>query len=103
MQKCINDYIAPLTYLVNISTKQGIFPDELKIAKVFPIFKSNDEQYITNYRPISVLNFFSKIFEKIVVNRIIDFLDQNDVFYDHQYGFRKCHSTNHAIITLPSK
>ena len=103
MKKCINDYIAPLTYLVNISIKQGIFPDELKIAKVFPIFKSNDEQYITNYRPISVLNFFSKIFEKIVANRIIDFLDQNDVFYDHQYGFRKCHSTNHAIITLVEK
>ena len=50
-----------------------------------------------------MLNFFSKIFEKIVANRIIDFLDQNDVFYDHQYGFRKCHSTNHAIITLVEK
>ena len=48
MKKCINEYIAPLTYLVNISIKQGIFPDELKIAKVFPIFKSSDEQYITN-------------------------------------------------------
>ena len=102
MKKCINDYIAPLTYLVNISIKQGIFPDELKIAKVFPIFKSNDEQYITNYRPISVLNFFSKIFEKVVANRIIDFLDQN-VFYDHQYGFRKCHSTNHALVEKVAK
>ena len=103
MKKCINDYIAPLTYLVNMSIKQGIFPDELKIAKVFPIFKSNDEQYIANYRPISVLNFFSKILEKIVTNRIIDFLDLNDVFYDHQYGFRKCHSTNHAFTTLVEK
>ena len=92
-----------MTYLVNISIKQGIFPGELKMAKVFPIFKSNGEQYITNYRPISVLNFFSKIFETIVANRIKDFLDQNDVFYDHQYGFRKCHSTNHAIITLVEK
>ena len=80
MKKCINEYFAPLTYLVNISIKQGIFPDELKITKVFPIFKSNNEQYITNYIPISVLNCFSKIFEKIVANRIIDFLDQNDVF-----------------------
>ena len=103
MKKCINEYFAPLTYLVNISIKQGIFPDELKIAKVFPIFKSNNEQYITNYSPISVLNCFSKIFEKIVANRIIDFLDQNDVFYDHQYDFRNCHSTNHAIITLVEK
>ena len=69
MKICINEYIGPLTYLVNMSIKQGIFPDELKIAKVFPIFKSNDEQYITNYRPISLLNYFSKIFEKIVANR----------------------------------
>ena len=56
MKICINEYIGPLTYLVNMSIKQGIFPDELKIAKVFPIFKSNNEQYITNYRPISLLN-----------------------------------------------
>ena len=65
-------------------------------------FQSNDEQYSTNYGPTSVLHFFSKIFEKIVANRIIDFLDQN-VFHDHQYSFRKCHSTNHAIITLVEK
>ena len=55
----------------------------------------------TNYRPISAC--FLKICEKIVANCIIDFHDQNDVFYDHQYGFRKCHSTNHAIITLVEK
>ena len=79
MKSCINEYIAPLTYLVNIFINQGIFPDELKIAKVFSIFKSNDEQYITNYRPISALNFFSKILETIVANRITDFLDKNDI------------------------
>ena len=62
MKKCVHDYITPLTYLVNSSIKQGIFPSELKIAKVFPIFKAGDEQLITNYRPISVLNFFFKNF-----------------------------------------
>ena len=66
MKKCINDYIAPLTYLVNISIKQGIFLDELKIAKVFLIFKFNDEQYITNYRPISLLNFFPKYLKRLL-------------------------------------
>ena len=64
---------------------------------------NNILQTIYIYRPISVLNFFSKIFKKIDANGIIDFLDQNDVFYDHQYDFRKCHSTNHAIITLVEK
>ena len=57
MKKYAHDYITPLT-LVNSSIKQGIFPDELKVAKVFPIFKAGDEQLITNYRSISVLNFF---------------------------------------------
>ena len=84
-----------MAYLVNSSIKQGIFPSELKIAKVFPIFKASDEQLITNYRPISVLNFFSKIFEKVV-----DFLESNNILYEHQYGFRKGHFTNHAVITL---
>ena len=65
MKKCVHDYITPLTYLVNSSIKQGIFPSELKIAKVFPIFKAGDKQVIANYRPISILNFFSKIFEKM--------------------------------------
>ena len=85
---------------MNSSIKQGIFPSELKIAKVFPIFKAGDKQLITNYRPISVLNFFSKIFEKVVANYIVDFLDSNNILYEHQYGFRKGHSTNHAVITL---
>ena len=100
MKKCVYDYITPLTYLINSSIKQGIFPSELKIAKVFPIFKAGDEQLITNYRPISVLNFFSKIFEKVVANYIVDFLESNNILYEHQYGFRKGHSTNHAVITL---
>ena len=100
MKKCVYDYITPLTYLINSSIKQGIFPNELKIAKVFPIFKAGDEQLITNYRPISVLNFFSKIFEKVVANYIVDFLESNNILYEHQYGFRKGHSTNHAVITL---
>ena len=100
MKKCVHDYITPLTYSVNSSIKQGIFPDELKIAKVFPIFKAGDEQLITNYRPISVLNFFSKIFEKMMAYYIVNFLDSNNILYRHQYGFRNGHSTNHAVITL---
>ena len=89
-----------MTYLVNSSIKQEIFPSELKIAKLFPIFKAGDEQLITNYRLISVLNLFSKFFEKVVANDIFDFLESNNILYEHQHGFRKGHSTNHAAITL---
>ena len=59
MKKCIDEYITPLTYLINYYIRQGIFPDELKIAKIIPIFKSGNEQCTNNYRPISVLPFFS--------------------------------------------
>ena len=89
MKKCVHDNITPLTYLVNSSIKQGIFPSGLKIAKVLPILEAGDEQLITNYRPISVLNFFSKIFEKVVANYIVDFLESNNILYEHQYGFKK--------------
>ena len=60
----INIFIKPLTHLVNSLIKKGIFPDELKIAKVVPIFKAADKHCIENYRPISVLSVFSKIWKK---------------------------------------
>ena len=91
------------TYLINLSINQGIFPDELKIAKVLPIYKSDDKHLIQNYRPISVLPFFSKIFEKIILNHLENFIESNNILYDNQFGFRKNHSTTHAIITLVEK
>ena len=78
----------------------GVFPSELKLAKVIPIFKSGDSTKMSNYRPISILSFFSKIFEKLMYNIVNNFLYKNDVIYKYQFGFRKIHSTQHAIITL---
>ena len=49
---------------------------------------------------VSLKFFCSKIFEKVVANYIVDFLESNNILYEHQYGFRKGHSTNHAVITL---
>ena len=68
LKQCIDTYIDPLTYLINVSINQGIFPSELKIAKVISIYKSDDKRLILNHRPISSLPFFSKIFEKIISN-----------------------------------
>ena len=65
-----------------------------------PIFKSGDPSLLSNYRPISVLSFFSNIFEKIVYNLVFDFLSDNEVLYDYQFGFRSKHSTQQALITL---
>ena len=89
----------PLTHIINLS----ITKEEFKLAKVLPIFKSGDDQNIQNYRPISILSFFSKIFEKIIASHIMDFLDTNNILYDKQFEFRKSHSTSHAIITLVDK
>ena len=103
MKQCADKYIVPLTHIINLSITKGYFPEEFKLAKVLPIFKSGDDQNIQNYRPISMLPFFSKIFEKIMASHIMDFLDTNNILYDKQFGFRKSHSTSHAIITLVDK
>ena len=71
VKKCVDSFIEPLTYLVNASISEGIFPSELKLARVVLIFKSGDPSLITNYRPISVLSLFSKVFEKIMYYHII--------------------------------
>ena len=103
MKKLSNDYVIPLTHCINMSIVQGDFPDTLKIVKVIPRYKGDDEQMVQNYRPISILPFFSKIYEKIIYNHIINFLTINGILYDKQFGFRKGHATNHAIITLVDK
>ena len=82
---------------------EGVFPSELKLARVIPLFKSGDSAQITNYRPISVLSFFSKIFERVMYNHIVNFMDSNDSIYKYQFGFRQRHSTQQAIITLVEK
>ena len=98
--QCIDNFIEPLTYIINMSFMEGVFPSELKLAKVVPIFKSGDSTKMSNYRPISILSFFSKIFEKLMYNIVNNFLYKNDIIYKYQFGFRKKHSTQHAIITL---
>ena len=99
-KSCVDGFIEPITYMVNESLRVGICPLELKIAKVVPVFKSGDPSLFTNYRPISVLPFLSKVFEKIVYNCLFDFICDNNILYDYQFGFRPKHPTQQAIITL---
>jgi len=78
-------------------------PDEIKIAKVIPIFKSNDPTHLNNYRPISVLPIFSKLFERIVYNRLETHLTINSILSPQQFGFRKKHATSMAISLFTEK
>ena len=83
-KQCIDNYVVPLTYVINMSLMEGIFPSELKLAKFVSIFKSGEYDKVPNYRTISVLSFFSKIFEKIMCNNVVNFMDKNDTFYKYQ-------------------
>ena len=100
-KQCIDDFVVPLLNIINMSLMEGIFPSELKPPKVVPIFKSGESDNVTNYSQISVLSFFSKIFEKIMYNYINNFMDKNiNTTYKYQFGFRINHSIQHDIITL---
>ena len=99
--KLVDRIIAPfLVKVINASFDLGMFPNILKIAKVIPIYKSGDKQLINNYRPISLLSPFSKIYEKLLFNRFYKFLDKKSILIPTQYGFRPHHSTQHAILDI---
>ena len=71
------EYVSePLTYILNLSLTTGVFPDKLKIARVIPIFKKGDKDKPGNYRPISILPVVSKLFEKLVNMRLVNFLEK---------------------------
>ena len=92
--------VKPLSYLCNLSLDQGIFPEELKIANVIPLYKKEDSMLFSNYRPVSLLCSLSKIFEKVMCNRLVSFLEKWKILYEYQFGFRKFHSTYLAIMSL---
>ena len=80
-----------------------IFPRELKIAMVIPLHKGNEDNLVSNYSPISLLPILSKIYEKVMYTRLLEFLDKNKLLYELQFGFRKNHSTCAALIILIDK
>ena len=94
--------ISPLlALLVNQSFQSGIFPDKLKIAKVISLFKKGNPELPSNYRPISLLPVFSKIFEKLnMYRRLYKFLEIHKVLYSLQFGFQENHSIDHALVSL---
>ena len=95
--------ITQIIAALNCSFCSGIFPDDLKIAKVIPLHKSDSKENIANYRPISVLPYFSKYFEKTTYNRTISFLEKHSIIKNNQFGFRQNHSTYMPIAFLQTK
>ena len=103
LKKTCQSFIKPLVHTINLSIIHGYFPNELKVARVSPIYKSGDPMEIKNYRPVSILSVFSKIFEKVLYKRIYDFLTLKNILYSLQFGFRKNYSTCNALVYLVDK
>ena len=93
----------PLTHILNLSLLEGVFPSELKVANVLPLYKADDDMLFNNYRPVSLLSVLSKVFERIMYNRLISFLENNKILFKNQFGFRKQHSTYMALMILLDK
>ena len=89
-----------LSQLINLSFETREFPRLLKLAKVVPLHKKESVLNYLNYRPISLLSVFSKIYEKTIYVRIYSYLVKYNMIYSKQFGFRGNHSVNHAIISM---
>ena len=86
--------------MFNVCLSEGTYPDLLKIAEVVPIFKKGERNKMTNYRPISLLSQFNKVFEKLLYTRIYSYLTRFYLLSDNQFGFRKNFSPTLAINKL---
>ena len=100
---CLPYIIAPLVSIFNAFMKSGTYPEIFKLAKVTALFKGGIESEADNYRPISVLPIMNKVFEKVVHNQLIEFLSLHNILSKQQFGFRRKHSTSHAVSCLYEK
>lgn len=97
---CPDSLSVPIASIINNSIASGIFPSMLKEACVFPIYKNGPKYIPSNYRPISILNTISKIFEKHVISQLNKYLQSNNLLHKTQSGFRKRHSCQTALTYL---
>lgn len=100
IKQCSQHIVRPLTEVINASFKDGVFPSSLKIAKVIPVFKKDDPQSINNYRPISILPVFSKVFESLFLIQLTNFFEKHNLLSENQFGFRAGKSTTDAVASL---
>ena len=100
IKKFGNEIVKPVTNISNLSLLTGVVPDKLKTAKVIPIYKKADSAMFSNYRPVLLLSCFSKILERLVSDRCVNNISDQEILTDKQYGFRPKHSTYMAIAQL---
>lgn len=92
-----------LCHMINNSFKHGIFPEQLKTALIKPLLKKGNADLMENYRPISLLPAFSKIFELCMCKRLIDFLKKCNLLSSNQHGYVPGRSTQTAIFNFSKR
>ena len=103
IKQTFSTMLEPLCYIVNMSFSKGRVPNQLNIAKVTPVFKNGDPSLIHNYRTISVLPVFSKIYERMMNNKLMDYVTKNNILSKYQFWFRKGYSTDMVLTILIDK
>jgi hypothetical protein len=88
--------------MVNLCFKAGVFPVSLKHSIITPVYKGGDKDNINNYRPISVLPVLSKILERLLNNRLLEYLSKYNIISASQFGFRRGVSSEDAVVSLSS-
>ena len=90
----------PLTHVFNLSLMSGVFPENMKLSEIIPLYKKGPKDQMLNYRPISLLITLSKLLEKCMYTCLYKFMTKNNIFYKGKYGFRNKHSCEQAIQNL---
>ena len=100
IKRNVSLFVEPLTKLLNLVLETSVFPDSLKTARVMPIHKKGDINDYRNYRPISILPAFSKIFERALYDQIVEHVEAGNLLYKNQFGFRRGRNTSDAVTTF---
>lgn len=103
IKKIAPTILKPFTYIINRIINEGNCPTFFKIGIIKPLFKEGDKELISNYRPVTLISNFAKIFEKILKKRLTSFLSKYNILSEMQYGFREGRSTQDAICDLTCK
>ena len=98
LKHCAEAISAPLAYLFNRSMSTGTLPHDWVSANIVPVFKRGDKHNPGNYRPISLTSVVIKTMERIIHSQLVLILQQNNLLQNHQYGFRRSHSTTHLLL-----
>ena len=98
-----NEIVSAISHIINLSLRTNTVPEDFKVARVVTLYKKGDRNYVGNFRPVSILPVISKIIERVVHNQISKYLDSNGLLFEHQSGFRQCHSTETTLTFLTDK